>query len=71
MSPLAAYFARNPTLRKSHVARELGITPGRVTQLCDGGKPSPELANLIEEHTGIPRWQLRPDIFPVAKERVL
>lgn len=51
MSPLAAYFEQHPTRRKAELARTIGITPGRVSQLCRKDRPSLALALRIKAAT--------------------
>ena len=45
----------------SKLARELGITPSAVMQW--GDKVPPERTRAVEQITGIPREEQRPDIF--------
>ena len=52
MSPLAIFFEQNPGRRRIELARFAGITPSRVTQLCNGGKPGRVLAVRIASWTG-------------------
>lgn len=52
MSPLAAFFVRHPTIKRSAFARQAKVTPGRITQLCNGETPSLELAMRIYDLTG-------------------
>lgn len=52
MSPLATFFEQNPGKRRIELARYAGITPSRVTQLCNGGKPGRILAVRIASWTG-------------------
>jgi plasmid maintenance system antidote protein VapI len=66
MSPLAAYFSAHPTRKKVELARAAHVSPGRVTQLCQGDTPSLELALRISEWTG---HEVRPDHWPrVARQ---
>lgn len=51
MSPLAAYFKLHPSRRKAEFARILGVTPGRVSQLCCKDTPSLALALRIADAT--------------------
>jgi 3,4-dihydroxy 2-butanone 4-phosphate synthase / GTP cyclohydrolase II len=53
--------------RKGDIARSLGISPGRVSQLLSGDMPSLDLAVKIQRLTGN---QVRPESFslPVAAE---
>ena len=48
--------------RKSDLARRLAISPGRVTQLLSGERPSLELALKIRRVTDN---LVRPEDFPV------
>lgn len=58
MTPLANYFRRHPERKKIHLARDLRITPGRVSQLCRAGNPGLALAIRIKEWTG---GEVRPE----------
>lgn len=50
-------------VRSSHIARELGLTHGTISQW----KAVPVHHVLdVERLTGIPRHELRPDIYPPA-----
>lgn len=49
-------------VRRTHLARELGITNSAVWQWKDF---PPEQVLKIERATGIPRHVLRPDLYPV------
>lgn len=53
MSALGRYLTENK-IKKSVFAGRIGVTPGRVSQLLQGkdGKPSLDLAALIERETG-------------------
>jgi hypothetical protein len=64
MNPLAKFFADNPDIRKVAFARTVGVTPGRITQLCDGDTPSLPLAQRIEAAT---RKQVPVSAWPHAK----
>ncbi len=46
--------------RKGDIARSLGISPGRVSQLLSGEMPSLDLAVKIQRLTGN---QVRPESF--------
>lgn len=63
MNALLAYFDKSGE-RPSTLARKLGVEPSTVTRIIRGErKPSVELVKRIESLTGIPRAELRPDIF--------
>lgn len=63
MSPLLAYFDKSGE-RPSSLARKLGVEPSTVTRIIRGERrPSVDLVKRIESLTGIPRAELRPDIF--------
>ncbi len=51
--------------RGSDLARSLGVTPGAVWQWAASRVPA-ERAVEIERATGIPRAELRPDLFGAA-----
>lgn len=58
MSPLAAFFAAHPDRKRIALARDVGISPGFVTQLCNGGKPGRAVAVRIAEWTN---GKVRPE----------
>lgn len=48
-----ADFLKTREIKRGDFARSIGISPGRVTQLCDdGGWPSRDVADKIFEATG-------------------
>ncbi|MCP4615979.1 MAG: helix-turn-helix domain-containing protein [Bradyrhizobium sp.] len=48
----------------SELARKVGLTPQAVQKWCARGKPPAERVLEIERVTGVPRYELRPDIYP-------
>lgn len=62
MGPLAAYFARHQkTKRKIDLAKAVGVTPGRVSQLLRGQRPGLALALAINHWTS---GEVRPEDWP-------
>jgi DNA-binding transcriptional regulator YdaS (Cro superfamily) len=54
-----------PTLAAA--GKLLGISDAQMQRLETGKRPvTAEMAKVIEEKTGIPRYELRPDIFGPA-----
>jgi len=52
-------------------AAHIGVSPGHAHDLLNGRrKPSVCTMLRIEAATGIPRDQLRPDLYPPALQRV-
>lgn len=49
---------------QSALARELGCTPQAVQRMCATGRIPAERVLRIEKITGIPRHELRPDLYP-------
>jgi 3,4-dihydroxy 2-butanone 4-phosphate synthase/GTP cyclohydrolase II len=48
-----ADFLKEQGIRRGKFARDIGVSPGRVTQLCDGrGWPSRDVAEKISVATG-------------------
>lgn len=46
------------------LARLLGCTPQAVQRMCASGRVPAERVLKIEEATGVPRHELRPDLYP-------
>lgn len=46
------------------LARKIGISPQAVQQWCKAGKPPANRVLNVEHITGVPRYELRPDIYP-------
>lgn len=64
-SPLAAYLKPRGNLAK--LAVTLGVQRTTVWRWCNGRVPADRLRE-VELATGIPRSDLRPDIFTEAAE---
>lgn len=61
---LKEYFDDKPRGAKVALAKALGISKTWMSLLINGKvTPSPELAIQIDNHTGVSRKLLRPDIF--------
>ena len=65
--PLSNWLAETKT-RKIDLARAIGVTPGRVTQICNGDTPSLEVAGKIEDFTrrAVRMSDFRPAPAPVG-----
>ncbi|MBX9754786.1 MAG: helix-turn-helix domain-containing protein [Pseudomonadaceae bacterium] len=61
----AAFIAGGQTA----LARALGCTPQAVQRMCASGRVSAERVLAIEKLTKVPRYELRPDLYPVPKKR--
>lgn len=67
MDVLSTYI-RDNKLTQVELARTLGISAAFLNQILSGvRRPGAALANRIEAATGIPRIDLRPDIFGDAQ----
>lgn len=63
MHPLERY-RQDKGLTQPDLAKKLSVTNGYISLLENGlRKPSPVLAKKIERILGIPRAQLRPDLW--------
>lgn len=51
---------------QSKLARLLNIKPQAVQHWCSTGKIPAERVISVESATGIPRHDLRPDLYPAA-----
>ncbi|WP_242173919.1 MULTISPECIES: YdaS family helix-turn-helix protein [unclassified Pseudomonas] len=51
---------------QSALARVLGCTPQNVQRWCASGRVPAERVISVEQATGIPRHELRPDLYPEA-----
>lgn len=51
MTPIAQYLEDSRTSQAAFAAK-IGVSPGRVSQLVAGARPSPELAVRIEAESG-------------------
>lgn len=64
--PIRAYRrAQTPPLTLSQLAAVFGVDKSTVKRWEEGHVPA-ERVPSISEHTGIPRFELRPDLFPPA-----
>jgi DNA-binding transcriptional regulator YdaS (Cro superfamily) len=52
----------------SELARKVCVSPQAVQKWCARGKPPAERVLDIERVTGVPRYELRPDIYPLPGE---
>lgn len=50
--PLLTWLTKQG-LRRNALAARVGVSPGRITQIIDGERASPDLASKLEEVTGI------------------
>lgn len=60
----AAEKAANAVGGQSALARTLGCTPQAVQRMCATGRIPAERVLQIEKASGIPRHDLRPDLYP-------
>ena len=64
--PLAAWREKHNT-QQNTLATDLGVKRWTIFAIETGlRKPSPDLAKRIEARTGIPRHELRPDLWEAA-----
>jgi DNA-binding transcriptional regulator YdaS (Cro superfamily) len=54
---------------QSALARILGCTPQAVQRMCASGRVSAERVLQIEKATGVKRYELRPDLYPVPRKK--
>ena len=66
MNRNAAVRAAEAAGSQSALARVLGCTPQNVQKWCATGRIPAERVIPVEQATGIPRHELRPDIYPIA-----
>ncbi|MCM2362441.1 MULTISPECIES: YdaS family helix-turn-helix protein [Pseudomonas] len=66
MNQNAAVRAAEAAGSQSALARVLGCTPQNVQKWCATGRIPAERVIPVEQATGIPRHELRPDIYPIA-----
>lgn len=66
MEPNAAERAAKAAGSQSALARVLGCTPQNVQRWCASGRVPAERVISVERATGIPRHELRPDLYPDA-----
>ncbi|MBP4001527.1 transcriptional regulator [Pseudomonas koreensis] len=64
MSQNAAIRAAKAAGSQSALARVLGCTPQNVQKWCASGRIPAERVLRIEQVTGVPRHELRPDLYP-------
>lgn len=62
MNPTLSDFPLDRLGRRIAVARRLGVSPSTITRWAVEGIPSDRILD-IERETGIPRYELRPDLF--------
>lgn len=48
---------------QSALARDIGFTQGSVWRWLNGTPVPAEAAIAIEQTVGVPKWQIRPDLF--------
>lgn len=53
---------------QSALARDIGFTQGSVWRWLNGTQVPAEAAIAIEKSTGVPKEEIRPDIFVVEAE---
>ncbi len=67
MRNIQELFDQGPPGLRIKIARELGITHGAVSQWR---RLPAERVLDVEKITGIPRHELRPDLYPKERESV-
>jgi transcriptional regulator with XRE-family HTH domain len=61
--PLRAYRVR-AGISMEALAWRVQVSKASISRIETGlQSPSPELARALEAETGVPKWQLRPDIW--------
>ncbi|MBO6755440.1 MAG: helix-turn-helix domain-containing protein [Roseibium sp.] len=63
MAHVLTIYREKAGLTKAELGRRLGVGRAAVLKWENGRVPA-ERALSVEEVTGIPRWELRPDIYP-------
>jgi len=59
------YWKKLSFIEKQKLAENIGTTPNYLRQVfLYGRKPGHEITKKIEKFTNIPRYELRPDIYP-------
>lgn len=66
MEELAIHRAVQAAGGQSALARALKVTPQAVQKMCASGRVPAERVLEIEKATGVPRHELRPDLYPIA-----
>jgi len=67
MDALQQYIDRENTTQAALAAR-LGVSPSALSLILSGArKPGVYLTKKIEAVTGIPRHELRPDVYEAAQ----
>lgn len=64
MTQNAATKAAKAAGGQSALARAIGCTPQAVQQMCAKGRIPAERVLQIESASGVPRHELRPDLYP-------
>lgn len=54
---------------QSALARELKVTPQAVQKMCASGWVPSGRVLAIEKATGVPREELRPDLYPPERKK--
>lgn len=62
-SALAEYLNGDSAMRQADLAVKLGIQPPALSKWKRNRVPAERVLD-VERLTGIPRWRLRPDIYP-------
>ncbi|WP_248769095.1 YdaS family helix-turn-helix protein [Pseudomonas sp. MWU12-2345] len=66
MNDNAAMRAAKAAGGQSALARAIGCTPQAIQRMCATGRVPAERVIPIEKASGIPRHELRPDLYPLA-----
>jgi DNA-binding transcriptional regulator YdaS (Cro superfamily) len=56
---------------QSALARAVGVTPQAVQQWVTQGRISYRKVIDVERVTGVPRYELRPDLYPAQEDEAL
>lgn len=69
---LRDWIRATPPKKRAEICAQMNTTPDYLWQIAGGhSRPSAKLAKIIEQHTGVARHELLPEVFDPPAQAIL